>query len=389
MCKEKIKQFLDKEKELWETTALYIWDHPELGNEEYKAQKALTQILEQYGFDVEHSLAGLPTAFRARYDLGPGGPTIAFLAEYDALPELGHACGHNLIGVMAVAAGIALSQTMGGKGGTILVLGTPAEETNGGKVPMVDQGIFEEVDVAMMVHPANVYQKSGTSLALEALQFDFYGSPAHAAATPEKGKNALDALINMYCALSHLRQQTTEDVRIHGIISRGGEAANIIPSHTQARYYFRAATREKLNELLERVKECARGGAIAAGCEVEIKNYETSYDNMITNEALSHSFLQNLLELGVKKDDIAEPTAGGSIDMGNVSHVVPAIHPYVPIADEYCVPHSPGFAQAARSSQGLQGMLQGAKAMAFTAHDILTIKELQKAITEEFNSRIS
>ena len=365
----------------------YIWNNPELGHEEFKACETLTNSLKKHHFNVELSICDLPTAFRATYDSGIKGPTIGYMCEYDALPEIGHACGHNLIATMGLGAGIALSKVIEKTGGKVIVFGTPAEETKGGKVTMAEQGIFDELDVAMMVHPSSNYQKSGTSLAMDAIQFEFFGKTSHAAASPEKGVNALDAVIHTFNGINALRQHVTSDARIHGIIPEGGKAANIVPDYAVAQFYVRAKTRSYVNELVEKVKNIAEGSALMTGAKMKMSNYELSYDNLLTNETLSTSFTNALIELGVKKNEILEESKGyGSLDMGNVSLVCPSIHPYVKISDIPCPGHTIEFRDAAISEKGQQAMILAAKAMALTGLEVLTNIELLTKIKEEFKT---
>lgn len=374
--REEIIKLIESKEDEYYNLSRYIWENPELGNKEYKAVEALTKNLKSEGFEIENKTADLETAFTAIYKGNKTGPTIALLAEYDALPELGHGCGHNLICVAAVLAAVSLKKAVDKYGGKILVIGTPAEETDGGKVVMVDKGVFNSVDIAMMIHPAQAYESSGSSMAMEAIQFDFYGKPAHGAASPHKGVNALDALVNMYVAISTLRQQLTTDVRIHGIVSKGGDAANIIPEHTQAQYYVRAKKKETLREVIEKVKNCAHGAALVTGCKVEISNYEASYDDMVTNKALSDLYDKNLVEIGVAPEEIYKGLDHGSLDIGNVSHVVPAIHPYTKICDASIAGHTKEFRDAAGSKESFTLFLRGIKALALTGYDLLSNPEL-------------
>ena len=363
----------------------YIWDNPELGHEEFKAFDILTDSLKKHHFFVEEGICDLPTAFRATFDSGKEGPTIGYMCEYDALPEIGHACGHNLIATMGLGAGIAISKVIGKTGGKVIVYGTPAEETKGGKVTMAEQGIFDELAVAMMVHPSSNYQKSGTSLAMDAVQFEYFGKTSHAAASPEKGINALDAIIQTFNGINALRQHVTSDARIHGIIPEGGKAANIVPEYAVAQFYVRAKTRSYVNELVQKVKNIAEGAAMMTGATMKMSNYELSYDNLVTNETLSTSFTNALVDLGVKKDEILEESKGyGSLDMGNVSLVCPSIHPYVKISDTPCPGHTIEFRDAAISEKGQRTMILAAKALALTGLEVLTNIELLTRIKEEF-----
>jgi amidohydrolase len=383
--KAEILKAIEENKDRFYEISAYIGANPELGHEEFKACKILTDELKKHNFNVEIGTAGLPTAFEATFDSGKPGATIGIMSEYDALPELGHACGHNLIGTMGIAAGIGLSKVLSETGGKVVVYGTPAEETKGGKVTMAEQGIFDHLDVAMMVHPLSQYEKSGASLAMDAIQFEFFGKAAHAAASPHEGINALDAVLQTFNSINALRQHITPDARIHGVIPEGGKAANIVPDYAVAQFYVRASSRSYLNELVEKVKKCAEGAALQTGATMEWSNYEFSYDDMITNEKLSNVFNDTLIELGVNPEEINERSEGtGSLDMGNVSQVAPSIHPYVKICDEPFACHTHGFREAALSNQGKDAMILGAKTMAVTGYKILTNPELLQTIKAEF-----
>ncbi|THE13622.1 M20 family peptidase [Bacillus timonensis] len=385
--KPEILTAIEENKDRFYEISAYIGANPELGHEEFKACKILTDELKKQNFNVEIGTAGLPTAFEATFDSGKPGATIGIMSEYDALPELGHACGHNLIGTMGIAAGIGLSKVLHETGGKVIVYGTPAEETKGGKVTMAEQGIFEQLDVAMMVHPLSHYEKSGASLAMDAIQFEFFGKAAHAAAAPHEGINALDAVLQTFSSINALRQHITSDARIHGIISEGGKAANIVPDYAVAQFYVRAASRTYVNELVEKVKKCAQGAALQTGATMEWSFYEFSYDDMVTNETFSDAFTDTLIELGVNPEEIHERAEGGSLDMGNVSHVVPSIHPYIKICDEPFACHTHGFREAALSNQGKEAMILGAKTMALTGYKILTEPQLLEKIKKEFANK--
>jgi amidohydrolase len=385
IMKQIIIDAMNENEAKFKDISIYIGDNPELGHEEFKACKILTDTLKEHDFHVEIGICDLPTAFKATYDSGKEGPTIGYMAEYDALPELGHACGHNLIAVMGIAAGIGLSKVLEETGGKVIVYGTPAEETKGGKVTMAEAGILEELDVAMMVHPLDNYMKSGDSLAMDAIQFEFFGKSAHAAASPHLGINALDAVLHTFNSINALRQHIKPDARIHGVITEGGKAANIVPDYAVAQFYVRAGKREDVNILVEKVKKCAEGAALQTGATVKSSFYEFSYDDMITNKTLSDVFTKQLVSLGVEEIEIHEQRDGsGSLDMGNVSQVVPAIHPYVKICNESYACHTHEFREAAMSEQGRDAMLLGAKSMALTGLEILTNKELLAAIKKEF-----
>jgi amidohydrolase len=385
MMKQIILDTINENEAKFKDISIYIGENPELGHEEFKACEILTDTLKQHDFNVEIGICDLPTAFKATFDSGKAGPVIGFMAEYDALPELGHACGHNLIGTMGIAAGIGLSKVLSETGGKVIVYGTPAEETKGGKVTMAEAGIFEELDVAMMVHPLDSYMKSGDSLAMDAIQFEFFGKAAHAAASPHLGINALDAVLQTFNSINALRQHIKSDARIHGVITEGGKAANIVPDYAVAQFYVRAGKREEVNKLVEKVKQCAEGAALQTGATVKASFYEFSYDDMITNQTLSDLFTKQLVDLGVEPSEIQEQRDGsGSLDMGNVSQVVPSIHPYVKICNEAYACHTHEFREAAMSDQGRDAMILGAKSMALTGLEILTNKELLAKIKAEF-----
>lgn len=376
------KTFDDLKSELVEISN-HLYENPELGDEEYESMKLLVNYLRKHDFEVETDIVARPTAFRAEFKGEKPGPTIAYLAEYDALPGIGHGCGHNLIATMGVGAGVVLSKQVQEIGGNVIVLGTPAEETNGAKVPMSEQGIFEDIDVAMMVHPADVSSESGAALAIDAVQFAFTGKASHAAASPEEGINALDGVIQLFNGINALREHLPTDIRIHGIISEGGEAANIVPERAVAKFYIRAQKREDLNEVVEKVKNIAHGASSMTGAAVEISNYEISYDNMVTNQSLSNTFTKNLQNYSPHP---VHPPKGatGSVDMGNVSQVVPSIHPYVGLNEPGLVFHTKEFANKTITEDGMQTIADGVMALAKTGYDVITDQTLLANIKKEF-----
>ncbi|WP_025161561.1 M20 family metallopeptidase [Paraclostridium bifermentans] len=358
-------------KELCEISD-FIYQNPELGNEEYKAVEKLTSFLQEHNFEIETEFLGIKTAFRATYDSNKEGPTIGYLCEYDALPEIGHGCGHNMIGSMSAGAGIILSKVLNEIGGKIIVYGTPAEETNGAKVIFAEQGVFDELDVAMMVHPSDKTIESGTSMALYPLQFTYTGKTAHAASCPQEGINALNSVIQLFNGIDALRQHVTPDVRIHGIITNGGVAANIVPDKAVAQFYFRASTKEILDDVLVKAKNIAQGAALMTGSKLEITRYELPNDNLKTNKSLSEAFSKNLRKLGVK--DIYEAKDTGSSDIGNVSHKTPTIHPYIGISNCNVTGHSVNMADATITPFAHERLLIGTLALAYTGYDVLMSK---------------
>lgn len=300
------------------------------------------------------------------------------------MPGLGHGCGHNLIGAASAGAAAVLSKSLE-LPGEVLVIGTPAEETDGAKVRLVEAGVFKSLDVAMMFHPGSQNIAEISSLALDALEFTFTGRAAHAAAASDFGINALDALINFFVGINALKKQV-QDVHINGIITEGGTTPNIIPERAVARFYLRANTRKTLDELRQSVIRCAQGAAAMVSAQVSWRKFEYSYDEMRTNRSLAACFAKNLQGLGV--EHISQPrTAMGSVDMGNVSRVVPAIHPYIMLGDGTTVPHTRDFAQASLSSEGEELLILAVQALVLTGWDVLNDAKLLKMIKREFNRK--
>ena len=362
--------------------SLKIHSNPEPGFQEVKAARWLTHYLKENGFSIEQGICELPTAFRGSY--GQGKPAIAVLAEYDALPKLGHACGHNLIAACAVGAGIASKPAIDQCGGSILVIGTPAEELYGGKAIMADRGAFNNLDIAMMVHPGAHDTATTQSLACVALEVEFWGKAAHAAARPEAGINALEAMLQSFTAINSLRQHIKDKARIHGIITDGGEAANIVPAHSAGTFLVRAEDDTYLDELKQRVINCFIGAATASGARLEYKWGDIHYAPLRNNLSLAQLFSQNMQSLG-RKVKLSDPDKTfGSTDMGNVSQLVPSIHPSVAIAPMEVVTHSPQFASAAASEAGIHGLLDAAKALSMTVVDLVANPELVDKVKEEF-----
>lgn len=365
-----------------------IHANPELAFKEYKAVALLTETLEQNGFAVERGSGGLETAFTAAYGTHDDGPTIALLCEYDALPDIGHACGHNIIATVPIGAGLVLRPVLERFPGNLKIIGTPAEEYGGGKIKMLRHGAFEGIDVAMMVHPSTRHMTTRSSLAFNSLTFEFHGKAAHAASAPHQGINALDAMIMTFNNVNALRQQLREDVRIHGIITDGGVAANIIPDYTRARFIARAQEVGYLDAVTEKVINCARGAALATGAEVKV-DHRKGYANLLPNRVLADLYAENLNAMGVTVEEPDPHDPMGSTDMGNVSQAIPSIHPYVAIAPSGVAGHSTEMRQAACSAQGDEGLMLSVKAMAMTVIDLLTQPELVRQAAEEFRQTVS
>ena len=362
-----------------------IHAHPELLNEEVFASQRIADELTRAGFRVALGIAGLATAIRAVHPVRSDGPTVAILGEYDALPEIGHACGHNLIAAAGLGAALALGRLKADLPGTLVFLGTPAEEGGGGKVVMVEQGLFDDIDAAMMFHPANHTMVSWGSLAISEVEIEFRGRPSHASAEPHKGINALDAVIQTFNGINALRQHILDGARIHGIITHGGAKPNIVPEYASALFYVRAEETAYRDELLEKLHACATGAALASGASLQFHEVGHSYKAIKPNRPLEKSFEQHLRDLG---ETIQPPGTRmlGSTDMGDVSQVVPAIHPYLQICDEHIATHSRPFADAAISERGQRAMITAATALAMTAADVLTDPELVRSMWDAFRN---
>ena len=380
--KAKVRDSIETQREQLIQLSLNIHDNPELGFKEEKAATWLTGYLEDSGFHIERGIAGLATAFRASY--GQNRPRVALLAEYDALPKIGHGCGHNIIGVSAVGAGVASKRLIDSLGGSVAVMGTPGEENYGGKIDMVKGGAFKEVDVAMIVHPDTRNMPTEDALACISLEVEFSGRPAHAAGEPHKGINALDAMILAFTSINALRQHIRRDARIHGIITDGGEAPNIIPGHSAGVFSVRALDNDYLSELKNRVLNCFAGASVASGARLEYRWRDRTYAPMKSNMILAGLFKHNLESLGRAVEDFDPRSGLGSTDMGNVSQVVPSIHPTIAIAPREVLIHTPEFAAATISEAGHSALLDAAKAMAMTVADILQPGTIDR-IRQEFD----
>lgn len=374
----------------------WMADNPEIGLQEYQASERLTELLAEFGAEVERGIAGMPTAFLARLPGGGPGPTVAIVAEYDALPEVGHGCGHNIIATAAVGAGIALARLgqAGGLPGSVVIVGTPAEESAvpnaGGKIPILDHGYFDDIDAAIMVHPWNEDAVAlESSLVAHGLDFTFHGRPAHAAANPHEGRNALDALIVMFSSVGLLRQQVRSDARIHGIITNGGAAPNIIPALTAARFRVRAADPAYARELVGRVVACAEAGAAATGTRVEWREYMPPYLNMLASRSLGEAFAANLALAGRTAPLSEGHDAAGSTDFGNVSHRVPAICAMLKICGPEAGWHSHEVAAATRTPAGHAAIVDGAAGLAMTALDVLLDAGLRERARRDHAAQIA
>ena len=382
-AKRRVVEEVDRRADLLVDASHQLHDHPELAFEEHFAHELLTGILEADGLPVERHAYGLETAFAARS--GREGPNVAVLCEYDALPGVGHACGHNIIGTAGLGAGLAAAALADELGGRVVVLGTPAEEGGGGKVLMADQGAFEGVDAAMMVHPAGGDLMAMNAIAIQQVFVDYEGEAAHAAAYPHRGRNALDAAVLGYVNVAALRQHIRPNERVHGVFLDAGDKPNIVPKHASAHWYVRSASLRTLEPLKARVLACLQAGADAAGCTMTARWEEPAYADMADNATLVELYTENAAATGRTLLDPAEvPGVVGSTDMGNVSHLVPSIHPMIAVSPPNVSIHSPDFTAYAASDAGDRAVLDGAKALAMTVIDLWLRPDKVEAARAEF-----
>lgn len=388
--KDILFQSIEENKERYIEISQAIHARPEIGNEEFFASELHVKTLQDAGFKVDTGVAGHETAFYAEKASGKEGPTIAFLAEYDALAGIGHACGHNIIGTTSVAAAIALAETFPDTGGKVVVLGTPAEEggPNGSaKGSFVKHGYLKDVDVALMIHPGARTGLSNDSLAVDPLEFQFYGKPAHAAGSPEKGANALDAIIQFFSGIGLLRQQLPDDIRIHGIITHGGDAPNVIPDYTASRFYIRAESWEKAVETSAKVRAVAEGAALATGTQVKVERFQNEVKDFVVNTTLDTILKEELEALG-EVVHTEKRKGKGSTDAGNISYEVPTTHGHIKIGPDSLIGHTVEFREAAKSEQGNKALITGAKALAATGFRLLCNTDLLSKIQKDYEHGI-
>jgi amidohydrolase len=362
-------------------TASYIFDNPETGNNEFEASRYLGEVLEKNNFSVSVGAGGLPTAFKAEFSFKKPGPSVCFIAEYDALPGLGHACHHHIIASSAVNTAIALSRVEG-LCGKIIVAGTPAEELMGAKGTLIKNGFFKDIDIAMMLHGGPENAVNLIMMALYGVEFTFCGKASHAAAAPHEGINALDAVIQLFNSISSLRQQLKEDVRIHGIITDGGRAVNIIPDSAAARFYIRTRLNKDLDKVLNKVKNCAKGAALQAGAELKINIYEGPCKDLLSNSALIGEYENNFTSLGghLNQDQVLL----GSSDAGDLSYFLPVLHPMIKTAGTGAGLHTEEFLDYGKSSIAYKSMMLGMKAIALTAASAMLDKGFLDSVKAEF-----
>jgi amidohydrolase len=388
--KERLAAEVDKRADVLIDASHQIHDHPELCYEEHFAHDLLTGLLEAEHIAVERHAFDLDTAFIARAGTGDG-PTIAVLCEYDALPGIGHACGHNIIGTAGLGAGVAVAALADELGGRVVILGTPAEEGGGGKELLAQRGAFEGVDAAMMVHPAGTDLAFMNVIAIHQMKVQYHGEAAHAAAFPHKGRNALDAAILGYMNIAALRQHIKPNERIHGIITNGGDKPNIVPRFASAEWYVRSPTLKSLEKLKPRVVACLEAGALAAACEMEIEWQDPAYADMVDNRTMLDLYTANAAATGrtLLDPSVVGENVVGSTDMGNVSYVVPSIHPMIKVAPSHLSIHTPEFAEYTASADGDQAVIDGAKAMAMTVADLWLRPDLLAQAKAEFADSVA
>lgn len=365
--------------------AAKIHAHPELRFEEHRAAHWIAEAVSSQGVEIERGTGGMATSFRAR--AGKGGPRIAILAEYDALPEIGHACGHNLIAGGALGAFLALARQTRELPGTVELIGTPAEEGGGGKIRLIEAGVFEGVDAAMMFHPFDRDLLTHFTLAAMWIEVVFHGKPSHAAIAPWDGASALTACIQTFQLVDSQRVHFRDGVRVHGFIRDGGQAVNIIPERAAAEFSVRAMDLGELERVRSIVERCARGAAMACGVTVDVRP-RPGYKDLVSNLAMAQRFGEHLRALGRSPAEKDPDVGAGSTDMGDVSHVVPSIHPWIAICDrDETTCHQRAFAACAASERGQESMIAAAKAMALTAADLITDSALLDGVKREFLSR--
>lgn len=376
IIKSKIEDSLGELKEIRD----YLYNNPETMGEEDKSSQKLISSLKKHGFIVEKEISGIPYSFKGIYDSKKEGATLGLMAEYDALPDIGHGCGHDLICTISLLAAYGIQSVVDEVGGKIIVFGTPGEEGLCSKRQLSLDGVFDDLDAAMMIHPNPTTYSSGGTMALESLMIEFYGKSAHAGSGPQNGINALDAAVNCYQTIANNKQYYL-GANVYGIFKDGGQKVSIIPDHASLHYYVRVKSASQLSQVRNMIENVAEGSAKGLGCKYKIWNNEVTSLNMMTNRTLSDCFNKNLLELGY---DIKHGDMNGSTDMGDVSYRVPSIHPWVGMDCEGYTLHSKEFADLTISEKGDRLLRDGAISLAYTALELYENKELVKKIKEEF-----
>jgi amidohydrolase len=384
-AKQRAADSIDAHRSLLLEVSHSIHAHPEENYAEHHAHGVLTGALEDLGFDVNRGAYGMPTAFEAT--TGSSGPTIAVFCEYDALPGIGHACGHNIIAAAGLGAALGAAAVAEELNGRLVVLGSPAEEGGGGKVFMIDRGALAGVDAAMMIHPADVDLRWMTTIAVQQLRVTWNGQSAHAAAYPWEGRNALDAAVLGYMNVAALRQHIRPEERVHGVFTNGGDKPNIVPATAAMHWFIRAADLTRLEALKPRVLAALTAGGDATGCSVDFEWIDPAYADLLRNDAFESLYAANSASLGrAVQEPGPQGAVVGSTDMGNVSHVVPSIHPMVAVAPTGVGIHTPRFAEFAASPTGDAGVIDGAKAMAMTIIDLWSSADSLESIGSDFHA---
>lgn len=370
--KHEIEDLAEKHKEEFETVSACIFEHPELAYEEITARDTLCGLLERHGFSVKKGAGSLETAFVAEYKSGKPGMTFAFLCEYDALPEIGHACGHNLIGTSGAGAGIVLKEIMEkyGLGGTLKVLGTPAEENGSGKITMLDEGFFKGIDMALIMHPSDMSMADDISFAAVNKIYTFKGKPAHTAACPWVGASALNGVMQMFHAVDAQRLHMKDFTRVHGIVTEGGTAVNIVPERAVCKFNIRSLDSDYLREVIEIVDRCARGAAICAGVDVEIEQDGYLIENVKNEKKLVKAVENNMNFIGEHHIPRDLTQGIGSTDVGNVTHALPSAQFYIGLGEGLGT-HTAPFATAAGGPEGRRALTAAIKVLAMTGLDMI------------------
>ena len=388
--REKILQYADDNAKAYQDIALAIHDKPEVSNYEFFASKTLSDQLKSIGFEIELPAAGHRTGFSASYKSGKKGPVVAFLAEYDALAGLGHGCGHNIFGATSALAAATLKSVIDDLGGEVRVYGTPGEEggeEGSAKASFANKGYFDDVDFALCTHPGTKPQNGLTTrnYACAPVDIEFRGKSAHAAGCPQDGLNALDAQILTYNAISVLRQQLTDRIRIHGVIVDGGHAPNVIPDYTKSKYFIRAVDRETLDDLYKKVENIVQGSALSTGTEGSMHLFQNLVENMVLTPKLDAVYEKNLNSIGYEVEHKPNPykVMPGSSDVGNVSKVVPTIQTVISVTDKEIAGHSTEMVAASASQKGLDAIVIGAKALALTALDLYEDPKLLQEVKDD------
>lgn len=397
--KKNASQAIDSAKQQLMDISLDIHAHPELNYQEHHAAALLASALEGHDFEVERGVGGVATAFRATLRGGAGqGPTVAVLAEYDALPEIGHGCGHNLIAMAAIGAGLGLKANLASLPGAVQIIGTPAEEGGGGKIRLLNAGVFDGVDITLSSHPSSnrtvipesIPLNESWSLAMVGFRYKFHGKAAHAAAAPDAGINALNAVIHLFTGIDALRQHLREDVRIHGIVTDGGKAPNVVPEFAAANFMLRCRDRNYLADVVvDKVRQAAEGAALMTGAALEMEEFYPFYENVRPNSIMAGALRANAAAAGLKLDEPLPGRQGSaaSTDFGNVSQAMPAYELRYGVSATPVASHSREMCDTAATKFALNSALAVSKALAMTASDFLNSWDLVKAAQAEFAQR--